>query len=89
MIVLSKDAKNKTVEYNISQNFLVPKHEIVPKEAAESIFKQHNATPESFPYILSVDPVVKELGAKVGDLLKITRKSQTAGESIYYRVVVE
>ncbi|HJH31888.1 MAG TPA: DNA-directed RNA polymerase subunit H [Methanosarcinaceae archaeon] len=36
-----------------------------------------------------VDPVVIELGAKIGDVIKITRISQTAGESLYYRLVIE
>ncbi|MFB3152130.1 MAG: DNA-directed RNA polymerase subunit RpoH/Rpb5 C-terminal domain-containing protein, partial [Nitrosopumilaceae archaeon] len=29
------------------------------------------------------------LGVKPGDMIKITRKSATAGESTYYRYVVE
>ena len=29
------------------------------------------------------------LGVKPGDMIKIARKSPTAGESIYYRYVVE
>jgi DNA-directed RNA polymerase subunit H len=42
-----------------------------------------------FPKILQSDPVIKILKAKPGDLIKIIRKSDTAGESIYYRVVIE
>jgi DNA-directed RNA polymerase subunit H (RpoH/RPB5) len=29
------------------------------------------------------------MNPKKGDIIKITRKSQTAGESVYYRVVKE
>jgi DNA-directed RNA polymerase subunit H len=35
------------------------------------------------------DPAIIGLGVKPGDMIKITRKSATAGESIYYRYVVE
>lgn len=42
-----------------------------------------------FPKILKSDPVVGTLKAKPGDLVKIIRKSDTAKESIYYRVVIE
>lgn len=42
-----------------------------------------------FPKILKSDPVVTTLKAKPGSLVKIIRKSDTAKESIYYRVVIE
>jgi DNA-directed RNA polymerase subunit H len=67
----------------------VPKHEIVPKDEVEGILKRYNATYEQMPYILTTDPVIVELQAKPGDLIKITRESRTAGTSVYYRLVVE
>lgn len=67
---------------------LVPKHEICSKEEVEEILKKYNAKLEQLPKILETDPVVKALGAKVGDVVKITRKSRTAGKFIAYRVVV-
>ena len=48
-----------------------------------------NATPAQFPYILSTDPVVKEIGARPGNFVRVTRKSETAGTAVYYRYVVE
>ena len=39
--------------------------------------------------ILGSDPVIKKIEAKPGDVLRITRKSQTAGETVYYRLVTE
>lgn len=67
----------------------VPKHEILSPEEARSIFSRHHARPEQFPYILISDPVVKEIGGKPGDLVRIVRRSETAGVTNYYRLVVE
>jgi len=41
------------------------------------------------PFILVTDPISKEIGAKPGDLVKVSRRSETAGSSVYYRYVVE
>jgi DNA-directed RNA polymerase subunit H len=41
------------------------------------------------PQVKANDPAVKAIGAKPGDVLKIIRKSQTAGEHIAYRYVVD
>ena len=86
---MTRASKTKISSYAPSQHFLVPKHEVLSKKNAAEVFKNFNTRPELFPNILFTDPVVKELDAKPGDLLKITRKSGTSGESIYYRIVVE
>ncbi len=67
---------------------MVPKHEILPKEEVERVLEKYNITKGQIPKILESDPMVKKIKAKPGDVIKITRKSKTAGESIYYRVVV-
>ena len=45
--------------------------------------------PTELPLIFVTDPAILGLGVKPGDMIKITRKSATAGESFYYRYVVE
>jgi DNA-directed RNA polymerase subunit H len=67
----------------------VPKHEILASGEAQTIFAKYNARPEQFPHVLTSDPVVKEIGAKAGDLVRIVRRSETAGATAYYRLVVE
>ena len=76
-------------EFDVLSHIYVPKHEIVRPNEVEGVTSKYNATPDQFPYILRSDPVVKAIGAKPGDLVKITRKSETAGETVYYRFVVE
>ncbi|MDV3244211.1 MAG: DNA-directed RNA polymerase subunit H [Nitrososphaerales archaeon] len=75
--------------FPISTHFLIPKHELLTKEEAEQVVAKHNATPGQFPYILVTDPLAKEIGAKPGNFVRITRRSETSGSSVYYRYVVE
>lgn len=75
-------------EFNILSHKLVPKHEILSEKEKEELLKKYGVTLRQLPRILSSDPVVKSLNAKPGDIIRIRRKSLTAGESIYYRVVV-
>lgn len=75
--------------FKVTDHIYVPKHEILSEEEAREVLKRYNVRPEQLPYILSSDPVVQEIGAKPGDIIKITRKSETAGISVYYRLVVE
>ena len=40
------------------------------------------------PKIQLTDPALVNMDAKLGDVVKINRKSQTAGYSTYYRIVI-
>ena len=73
----------------ITNHIYQPKHEILPKDRAEEILKKYNAKPSQLPYIMITDKALEDLDVRPGDILKITRKSPTAGESVYYRYVVE
>lgn len=94
---LKNGAKNKPIElipttfpvFDIFNHALVPKHEILTEEEKLQILEQYKVQPYKIPHIKSIDPVVKAIGAIPGDVLRIIRKSQTAGEHITYRYVVE
>ncbi len=73
---------------DIQSHFLVPKHEILDEGEATKVLMQYGVDRSKLPKIRKDDPALPE-GAKVGDVVKIMRKSQTAGDSLYYRAVVE
>ena len=73
----------------VPDHILVPKHEIMTINDAEEVLKTYNCRTTDLPLIFASDPAIVGLGVKPGDMIKITRKSATAGESYYYRYVVE
>ena len=82
---MSKEKK----EIDIFESGIVPKHEVLSEEEKAKILEQFGITLKQLPRIKHEDPVVKRLGAKKDDIIKITRKSPISGEYDYYRVVVE
>jgi DNA-directed RNA polymerase subunit H len=90
-------AKQKKVEllpktfpvFEIFDHKLVPKHEILDEEEKKEVLALYKIQPYQIPQIKSNDPAVKAIGAKPGDMLKIIRKSATAGQHIAYRYVVD
>lgn len=68
---------------------MVPRHEILNEKEKKELLEQLGIQEKNLPRILDSDPVVKIMKARPGQVLRITRKSPTAGESIYYRFVAE
>ncbi len=68
---------------------MVPKHEKLSEKEVQRLLERYNISKKQLPKMLSSDPVAKALDLKPGDVVKITRKSRSAGESVYYRCVVE
>ncbi|WP_323736436.1 DNA-directed RNA polymerase subunit H [Methanosphaera sp. ISO3-F5] len=75
------------MKIDILKHNLVPEHIILTDEEAEEVLLEKNITEDQLPKILPNDPVVKAIGAKEGDILKIIRNSETAGTFISYRIV--
>ena len=80
---------------DIQKHNLVPKHEILLEEEIEEIFAELRYKKEDLPKISEKDPVSKEIGAKPGDVLRITRNSKTREgtektieSTITYRLVI-
>ena len=71
------------------QHFLVPKHIRLTDEQKREILKKLNVSIKQLPMIKVTDPALKDMNCKVNDLILIKRKSQTAKEADYYRVVID
>jgi DNA-directed RNA polymerase subunit H (RpoH/RPB5) len=66
---------------------LVPKHEKLPKEEEEPLMKSMYAKKSQLPIIrFHEDPIARWLGLLPDDVVKITRPSPTAGETVVYRL---
>jgi DNA-directed RNA polymerase subunit H len=76
-------------KFSILEHELVPEHVIASEKEVEEILKKYQCEKGQLPLIRTSDPAVKEIGAKSGDVIKIIRKSPTAGKAIAYRYVVE
>ncbi|MDI3544566.1 MAG: DNA-directed polymerase subunit [Candidatus Woesearchaeota archaeon] len=75
-------------EFDVKRHILYFKHEILNNEEANELLERYKITKKKLPSIKKSDPGLSGLNAKVGDIVRIRRKSPTAGESFYYRVVV-
>jgi len=75
-------------KFNVLEHRLVPKHERIPLPEVPRVLKELGLDPAQLPQIRASDPVVKAIGAKPGELVKITRESETAGKTVVYRLVV-
>ncbi len=75
--------------FKLTSHQLVTKHTKVSEAEKEKLFKKFNIDSKSLPRIKDEDSAISHLKPKIGDVIKIERKSETAGVALYYRVVVE
>ncbi|MFA5796865.1 MAG: DNA-directed RNA polymerase subunit H [Candidatus Woesearchaeota archaeon] len=87
-MVKKKKVKSKD-SFDIKEHVLVPKHEKCSEAEKKRVLEQYRATIKDFPKISINDPALFHLEVIAGDLIKITRESQTAGKVTFYRVVIE
>ena len=79
----------KRQKFKVDKHILTPKHYKLSDKEKQQLLEKYNVISKELPKILKSDSAIKELDAKRGDIIKIVRKSSTAGESIFYRVVTD
>lgn len=86
------------MKFNVLQHKLVPEHRVLTEKEAEDILKTLRVTKDQLPKIRLDDPAMKVLQVerrskhepeiREGDVVKITRVSETAGVSEAYRLAI-
>lgn len=75
--------------FNLFQHDLVPTHEFATEVEVQDIIDTYAIDVKQLPKILVQDPAIQLLGANIGDVIKITRDSPTAGNYVTYRYCIE
>jgi DNA-directed RNA polymerase subunit H len=83
-----KEKEQTGREFNPLAHKMVPNHEILNEEDINKILTEYKIEKEQLPKIRISDPAAVSIKAKVGDVVRVTRESPTAGKSYFYRLVI-
>ena len=75
-------------KFQVEEHELIPKHVKLSDKEKKKLEEEYKISIFELPKILKNDAALKEMDLKVGDVIKIIRKSPTAGETVYYRGVI-
>ena len=76
-------------KFAVKDHEMVPEHVLLTPEEGDEVLKGFGIEAPQLPKIHVSDPAAREIGAKVGDIIKVIRKSTTAKQSIFYRLVID
>lgn len=75
---------------NVQDHESVPEHRKLEEDEVEEVLEKYDTEKSKLPKIERTDAALKNLdNIEVGDVIEIVRESSTAGETVYYRQVIE
>lgn len=79
--------KEEDLLVNITKHELVPTHILLSAQEKKVLLDRYRLVEQQLPRMMSNDAVAKFLGLRKGQVVKIIRKSETAGRYASYRWV--
>ena len=95
MAMAEKAAAETEQTFSVMSHQLVPTHTLLNEKEEAEVLARYKTSKDALPKIRRTDPCVQSLEAKAGEevrrgrIIKITRKSETAGIYTTYRIVVD
>lgn len=76
------------VSVDITEHQWMSPHRIMSNVETKELLERYKVELQYLPKILKTDAMCRYIGGNVGQCIEIIRTSETAGTSLYYRVVV-
>ena len=73
--------------FEVAKHVLVPKHTKISERERKELLDKYGVSLRDLPRIMMNDPAIQGFDVKEGDIIKIVRRSPTAGETVFYRRV--
>ena len=76
-------------EFDKTVNWEEREKELISEAQKEKLLEKYHISAKELPRMLKTDAAIAALNVKPGDVIKIIRTSETAGEALFYRVIVD
>lgn len=79
----------KELMINIVDHISVPNHILLSENELKAVIESYHAKRREIPEILVTDSIARYYNAKIGQMFRIIRPSETSGYAPYYRLVIK
>ncbi len=83
-----EEPEEQEIDESVLEHIIIPEHIKLSDKEVEEVIERFNISPHSLPLIDISDPAIQHLDPKVGEIIKIKRRSNTAGETFFFRRVI-